>query len=98
LGRGLCLLEYDSGVMADDDRIAFQNRMHEVKRALLALDEVSNRDTLASVVKAVARGKIAYTHLQRHQNSVKMTAEEAHQLETAMDVLQARLNFFGEKV
>jgi hypothetical protein len=90
-------LEYDSCAMADD-LIAFQDQMHEAQRALTALDEVTKRDDLASIVKAVVQGKITCEHLQRHQKSVRMSAEESHQIQTAIDLIKARLKFLDENV
>jgi uncharacterized SAM-dependent methyltransferase len=47
---------------------------------------------------AVALGKIDFTDLKCHQNTVRMSLDESHQLRTTMDLLKARLQFFGESI
>ena len=53
---------------------------------------VSIANPLAGIVEVLVRAKIAYRHLQRHQNRVRMT-EQSHRLQTTIDLIWARLKF-----
>lgn len=80
------------------DRRHFSDLMLEAQRGMLVLDGVTKRDGSKAASAAVNDGKSIYEQLLACQRTVWMTKAEAATLQTAMDLIQARLKFFDELV
>jgi len=73
----------------------FDDLMVDAHRALLALDGVTKRDSAKAVTAAVNNGQQIYSQLLVYQRTAWMTKAEANALQTTVDLLRARLRFFG---
>ena len=74
----------------------FANLMADAHRAMLALDDVTKRDGAKATAAAVNNSQRIYLQLLDYQRTASMTKAEANTLQTALDILRARLRFFGE--
>jgi hypothetical protein len=74
----------------------FAGLMLDAQRATVALDCATNREDSGEKAAAVNEGKRVYTELLPYQRAVWMTTSQAAVLQTALDLLWARLRFFGD--
>jgi hypothetical protein len=76
----------------------FVELMMAAHGAAMALDDVTRQDSSQAKAPALDNGKRAYSQLLDYQQTASMTAIENVAVQTAMDMLRARLRFFGEAV
>jgi hypothetical protein len=77
----------------------FDDLIADAHLCIAALDEFAMRDGgKAAARAAVTNGKRMYTRLLDYRGTVRMSAEENCLLQTTLDLLRARLRFFGEAV
>ena len=81
-----------------DNQPNFVELMLTAHRAAIALDEVTERDSSKAKAPALDKGKRVYSQLLNYQQTAWMTAAENAAVQTALDLLKARLRFFGEPV
>jgi|HubBroStandDraft_4_1064222.scaffolds.fasta_scaffold2790879_1 hypothetical protein len=79
------------------DQPTFDDLITDAHRCIAALDEFGTRDG-GKAAAAVKNGKRMYTRLLDYRGTVRMSEEENCLLKTTLDVLRARLRFFGESV
>jgi hypothetical protein len=75
----------------------FNGLMIEAHRATVALDGVMRKDGRAFTA-AVNNGKLIHAQLLEYQKTAWMTKPEVAAVQQALDLLEARLKFFGEPV
>lgn len=80
------------------DQPTFDELLAEAHRALLALDNVTKRDSAKVTAAAVSNGQHIYSQLLDYQRFAYLTRAEASALLKSLDMLRARLFFFGERV
>ena len=78
------------------NRPDFADLMADAHHAMLALDDVTKRDSAKATAAAVNKGQRIYSQLLDYQRTARMTRAEANTLQTALDMLGARLRSFGE--
>jgi hypothetical protein len=76
----------------------FNDLMAEAHRVMVALDGMTRRDGPRATSGAVGQGKHVFKQLLAYRLSARMTRPEAHILDSAVDLLKARLKFFGESL
>lgn len=84
--------------MATGEEPSFVELMADAQRTMLTLDGLSGRDGSRANGAAVSAGMRVYAQLQDFQRTVRMTPVETSLLQAALDLLRARLRFFGEAV
>jgi len=67
-------------------------------RAMLVLDNFPRRDGSRAMTVAVRDGMRVYSVLIDYRQTERMSGAEASLLQTAIDLLRARLRFFGEVI
>lgn len=77
---------------------SFNDLIAEAQRSATALDGLSKRDAAKDKAGPIGRAKIVYGRLLEHQSVVPMTRTEATALQGMIDLIRARLHFFGEPV
>jgi hypothetical protein len=82
-------------VMSADPSL-FAELMLDAQRATVALDGATDRGDLEAKASAVKEGNRVYTKLLGYQRATWMTTSQAAVLQTALDLLQARLRSFGQ--
>jgi hypothetical protein len=80
------------------DQSNFADLMADAHRCVIALDALMARDGAKAAAQAVRDGESVYARLLEYQKTVRMTVVESALLQTALDLLRARLRFFGEAV
>jgi hypothetical protein len=86
------------GALMDEELAKFTDLMAEARRAGMVLDAFTMRDSAKAIARAVRDGRSVYAWLLEHQKTVRMTGAESAMLQTAVELLRARLRFFGERV
>lgn len=76
----------------------FGDLMAEAHRVMVALDGVTGRDGSRAGGEPVGEGRHVYKQLLAYRLNARMTRPEAHTLDSAVDLLKARLKFFGESL
>lgn len=76
----------------------FAELMLEANRVTVALDAVTRRDGPRVAAAPVSYGKRVHAQLLEYQRTARLSGMEAHALQTMLDLLHARLKFFGETV
>jgi hypothetical protein len=84
--------------MATGEQPTFAELMADAQRTMLALDELSGRDGSRATAAAVGAGMRVYSQLRDFRQAVRRTPMETSLLQAALDLLRARLRFFGEAV
>jgi hypothetical protein len=69
-----------------------------VSAVTVALDDYLRRDGSKATAQAVEKASRIYSRLREYRGVVKMTQAENVLLQNALDMLRARLRFFGESV
>jgi hypothetical protein len=82
----------------DGDQTHFNGLLIEAHRATVALDGVAKKDGARAFAEAVNNGKRIHALLLEYQKTAWMTKPEAAAVQHALDLLEARLKFFGESV
>lgn len=77
-----------------EDLPIFADLMSDAYRVILALDAVTPRDGAAGM--ALTEARRVYASLYDYQRTAWLTKREADAVQNALDVIQARLKFFGE--
>ena len=80
------------------ESLVFKDMIFEARRVTVELDDVTQRDGHQATTAPVNRGKRVYVQLFEYRRTSRMTPQEAHALQEALDQLQARLKFFGQSV
>jgi hypothetical protein len=80
------------------DQPHFGGLMARARLVLFALDGRTERDGSRDTAAAVDNGRRLYAELRDFQRSVLMTEKESDALDNALDMIRARLRFFGEAV
>jgi hypothetical protein len=80
------------------DRANFDDLIAAANHAVVALDGMTRRDGCRATAPEVDDGKRAYSQLLDYRGAVRMTMAENALLQDALDVLRARLKFFGESL
>lgn len=78
------------------ERPEFSDLMLDAHRALQALEGATDRDDSTRTAKAVREGRRVCERLLDYRGAVRMTVSDTVMLQNALDVLRARLRFFGE--
>jgi hypothetical protein len=81
-----------------DELPDFVELMMDAHRAAMALDDVMKGDRPKAMAAAVNNGKHIFSRLLVYQQTAWMTAAENATVQTALDLLRARLRFLGEAV
>lgn len=76
----------------------FASLMADAHRAAMSLDGMVSRDGSKETAKAVTEALRVYSALSGYRHTVRMTVAQTAALQNAMDVLRARLRFFGESL
>lgn len=76
----------------------FGSLLMKADRAISALDDFTRRDGSRATAQAVSDGVGVYSHLLEYQRTAWMTAAENSAVQSALDMLKARLRFFGQSV
>lgn len=76
----------------------FVAAMADAHRVMLVLDSHTRFDGSENTARPVDDGVRVYEQLCDYRQTVKMTLMETALLQTALDLLRARLQFFGEAV
>jgi isocitrate/isopropylmalate dehydrogenase len=84
------------GAAMDEELTKFADLIAEADRAVMMLDEFTMHDSAKAIARAVRDGKSVYAGLLEHRNTIRMTDAESAQFQEALDLLRARLRFFGE--
>jgi predicted RNA-binding Zn ribbon-like protein len=84
--------------MTNGEERTFGELMAAASRAMRALDDLSKRDGSRASAAAVSAGMAVYSQLLEYRRTVRMTPLETSLLQSALDLLRARLRFFGESV
>jgi hypothetical protein len=77
---------------------AFCDLMVDARRVTVALGGLTHRDSSRATAAVVGEGRRMLARLLDYQRTARMTGLEAHALADALDLLRARLKFFGESV
>jgi hypothetical protein len=72
--------------------------MIEAHRVAVALDGVTTRDGLKAKAAALRDGRRVHSELLDYRATIKMTMTENSMLQNALELIRARLRFFGESV
>jgi hypothetical protein len=80
------------------DRTTFAELMADAQRVMTALDGVMTRDSAKATSAAVRDGMRLYSLFVEFRGTVRMSQEENCLLQEKLDLLRARLRFFGEAV
>lgn len=80
------------------DRPDLAGLMIEAHRVAVALDGVTTRDGLKAKAAALRDGSRVHSELLDYRATIKMTMTENSMLQNALDLIRARLRFFGESV
>jgi hypothetical protein len=80
------------------DQPTFDDLLAEAHRALLALDNVTKRDSAKATAAAVSDGQNIFSKLLDYQRFACLSRAEASALLKSLDMLRARLLFLGERV
>jgi hypothetical protein len=80
------------------DRSEFAELMDDAHRVVTMLDSITSRSQSKATAAAVSGGMCVYERLLDYRGTVRMTMVENAVLQGALDLLRARLRFFGEKV
>lgn len=83
--------------MLTDDQAKFAELMSDAQRAAIELDGIS-RDGSKEMARVVRAGLRVYSRLLDFRQTVRMDVVQTDLLQTALDLLWARLRFFGEPV
>lgn len=86
------------GAVMDGERSKVADLMADAHRVMLALDEFTRRDGSKAMNVAVGDGMRVYSLLIDYRQSERMSVAESSLLQTAIDLVRARLRFFGEVV
>lgn len=82
----------------DEAQPAFDDLMVDAQRTALSLDGKVKRDGSKETAIAVTEALRVYLALNEYRHGVRMTVAQTALLQEAMDILRARLRFFGEPV
>jgi hypothetical protein len=80
------------------DRSRFDDLMVDAHRAMLALDNVTMGGASRAIADAVRDGLRVYSRLIDYRRTERMSAVESSDLRNALDLLRARVRFFGEAI
>jgi predicted regulator of Ras-like GTPase activity (Roadblock/LC7/MglB family) len=80
------------------ERSKVADLMTDAHRAVLGLDDFTRRDGSKAMTIAIKDGMRVYSMLTDHRQTERMSAAESSLIQTAIDLLRARLRFFGEVV
>jgi hypothetical protein len=86
------------GALMGGDQPHFNDLMIEAHRVTFALDGVTKQDGPKALAVAVSNGRSIHAQLLDYQRTARMTKPESATLQNAIDLLQARLKFFGQSV
>jgi hypothetical protein len=84
--------------MATGEEPSFAELMADAQRTMFTLDDLSGRDGSRATAAAVSAGMLVYSRIKDYRQMVRMTPVEMSLLQPALDMLRARLRFFGEPV
>jgi hypothetical protein len=87
-----------AGAVMDGERSTVADLIADAHRAMLALDDFTRRDGSKAMNVAVRDGMRVYSLLIDYRQSERMSVAESSLLQSAIDMLRARLRFFGEVV
>jgi hypothetical protein len=79
-----------------EDQSKVADLMADAHRAMFALDDFTRRDGSRAMTVAVKDGLRVYSLLIDYRQAERMSAAESSLIQNAIDVLRARLRFFGE--
>jgi hypothetical protein len=79
------------------DHSRFDALIARAQHALIALDGLTQRDGSKATAAAMNLGNSVQSELLDYQRTVWMTKEESALLANALDLVRARLKFFGER-
>jgi hypothetical protein len=82
----------------DRDQPHFNNLLSDAHRATVALDGATRRDGPEAITAAVSNGKRIHSQLLDYRRTARLTKPEFAALQHSLDLLRARLKFFGECV
>ena len=77
---------------------SFADLILEAQQATVTLDALTKNDGAKATAAAVGDGRLVYALLLRYRETARMTISEMDLLQHALDMLRARLRFFGEPV
>jgi hypothetical protein len=80
------------------DQPHFDDLIIDAHRATIALDVVTKKDGPRVLAAAVNNGKHVRARLLEYQRTARMTMPESAALQNALDLLHARLKFFGTNI
>jgi hypothetical protein len=80
------------------ERSEYSELMTDAHRSVTALDGITTQDGSKTTAAAVSDGRRVYERLLDYRGSVRMTVTENAVLQSTLDLLRARLRFFGEPV
>lgn len=80
------------------EKLGFDDLMIEAHSVTAALDNLTQRDGPKITAVPLSRGKRVYAQLLHYQRTAKMSKIQAHTLQSALELIQARLRFFDEPV
>jgi hypothetical protein len=86
------------GVAMAVDGTTFADLMADAQHVMTALDGVMSSDSAKATAAAVSDGMRLYSLFLDFRGSVRMSQEENWLLQGKLDMLRARLRFFGEPV
>jgi hypothetical protein len=78
--------------------ISFSDLIADARRAVVGVDRFTKRDGAKETAAAINKARYFYGKLLEHQFTASMTQAEASALQEVVDLLKARLKFFGEPV
>jgi|HubBroStandDraft_4_1064222.scaffolds.fasta_scaffold359782_2 hypothetical protein len=86
------------GAVMNGERSKVVDLIADAHRVILALDDFAGRDGSLEIAIAVRNGLRVYAQLIDYRHTERMSADESSLLQSAIDLLRARLRFLGEVV
>jgi hypothetical protein len=80
------------------ERSRVASLMADAQHAMLTLDEFTRRDGSGAMSAAVRDGMRVYSLLLDYRQTERMSADDSSRVQTAIDLIRARLRFLGEVV
>jgi hypothetical protein len=85
-------------VVVTDNRAAFRDRILDAHRAIVALESIEAGEKAVAISLVLAEGTRAHRQLVQLRDSSNLMPSDAAFLQVAVDLLQAKLKFFGTSV
>jgi hypothetical protein len=92
------LRHLSGGAAMTGDRLTFADLIADARHVITALDTPTMQDGAKATYAAIRDGKRLYSQFLDYRGTVRMNKEENCLLQTGLELLRARLRFFGESV